>query len=80
VIFAAFPGETFSTTGEALRAAYPELNISTVTEHWRTVMYLPPKEDLANGSYEATCRVTDEGAAEILAEKSIETMASFLKA
>ncbi len=80
VIFVAFPGETFSTTGEELRAAYPELNISTVTEHWRTVMYLPPKEDLANGSYEATCRVTDEGAAELLAEKSIETMASFLKA
>lgn len=80
VIFAAFPGETFSTTGAALQAAYPNANITTVTEHWRTVMYLPPREDLANGSYEATCRVTDEGAAELLAEKSIEAMAKFLKA
>ena len=78
MIFAAFPGETFSTTGNTLRAAYPDVNITTVTEHWRTVMYLPPKADLANGSYEETCRVTDEGAAEILAEKSIETMAKFL--
>lgn len=80
VIFAAFPGETFSTTGQVLREAFPNANITTVTEHWRTVMYLPPKADLALGSYEESCRVTGAGAAELLAEKSIETMEKFLNA
>ena len=79
-IFAAFPGETFSTTGNALRAAFPDANITTVTEHWRTVMYLPPKDDLANGSYEATCRVTGEGAAEILLDSAKKAAEKFLKA
>ena len=38
----------------------------TVTEHGRTVMYIPPDEERRLGSYESICSVTDFGAETIL--------------
>ncbi len=57
----AFPGETFSST-----AYYDDNNLMTVTEHGRTVMYIPPDEERRLGGYESICSVTDFGAERIL--------------
>lgn len=78
LVFAAFPGETFYETGEAVRAAFPESTLVTVTEHGRTVMYLPPYDQLAQGGYETVCRLTDEGAAEKLEKETISAVKQFL--
>ena len=61
-----FPGETFYETGEAVRQAFPDKDIITATEHGRTVMYMPVKEQMPLGGYETVCRVTAPGAAEIM--------------
>ena len=66
LLFAAFPGETFSVTGKALQAAYPQKAICTVTEHGRTVMYLPPEDDCRLGGYESVCRTTAPNAEQFL--------------
>lgn len=58
LLFAAFPGETFSVTGKALQKAFPKKEICTITEHGRTVMYLPPQTDHSLGGYESVCRTT----------------------
>ena len=62
LLFDAFPGETFSVTGKALQDAFPNKVICTVTEHGRTVMYLPPEEDCKLGGYESVCRTTESSA------------------
>lgn len=65
----AYPGETFSTT------AFNSENVITVTEHGRTVMYIPPDEERRLGGYESVCSVTAAGAESILkqeAEKLIQ--------
>ena len=41
--FVAFPGETFNKTGRDIKDYFEGKNIVTVTEHERTVMYLPPE-------------------------------------
>jgi len=68
-----FPGETFFETGEAIRKAFPDKKIVTATEHGRTVMYLPIREEIPLGGYESTvCRLTAPGAAEIM-EEAVKT-------
>ncbi|MBP5640187.1 MAG: hypothetical protein J6X55_11955 [Victivallales bacterium] len=57
----AFPGETFSSTAQK-----DDPNIMTVTEHGRTVMYIPPDEERRRGGYESVCSVTDFGAETLL--------------
>ena len=69
------PGETFNATALRIREAIPELNLITVTEHGRTVMYLPPAEEFAMGGYEMTCAVTACGAEEVMRE----TLVSFIR-
>lgn len=76
---AAFPGETFYKTGKAFCDALQNENICTVTEHGRTVMYMPPEEDCARGGYESVCRVTDINAETILRQKTIEAMQKFIQ-
>ena len=66
-----FPGETFSETGKAVQSAFPELFLTTVTEHGRTVMYIPPADEFRNGGYETICELTAENAESILREKTI---------
>ena len=78
LVFAAFPGETFYETGEALRHAFPETAIVTVTEHGRSVMYLPPHDQLAQGGYETVCRMTACGAAEKLETETVSAVKHFL--
>ena len=78
LLFAGFPGETFSVTGKALQDALPEKHICTVTEHGRTVMYLPPEADCARGGYESVCRTTATGAEAILRGKAIQESAAFV--
>ena len=66
----AFPGETFSST-----ACMDDESVMTVTEHGRTVMYIPPDEERRLGGYESICSVTDFGAETVLrnaARKLIE--------
>lgn len=72
-----FPGETFSTTARALKDAFPERDLCTVTEHGRTVMYLPPAEDAALGGYESVCMSTAPGAEEILRKQAIGAVGCF---
>ena len=60
----AFPGETFSATAARAAAAWPDT--VTVTEHGRTVMYIPPKTEFRQGGYEYVCAVTEPPAEEIL--------------
>lgn len=78
VMIAAFPGETFSATARALKDAFPEHAVMTVTEHGRTVMYMPPAEEVHKGGYEVTCRVTDDAAEEILRSAAVAAMRSFI--
>lgn len=78
IIFAAFPGETFSVTGKALQDAFPDKNICTVTEHERTAMYLPPKEDFCRGGYEAVCKITSPDGEAVLRKRAIGAMKDFL--
>ena len=74
---AGFPGETFSTTAQAVKAAFPERDICTLTEHDRTVMYLPPVEEFALGGYESVCMSTAPGAEDILREQAISAVKQF---
>lgn len=78
LLVTAFPGETFSVTGKALQEAFPEKSICTVTEHGRTVMYLPPEDDCRLGGYESVCRTTAPNAENILRSKAISAAKSFL--
>ncbi len=79
LLFAAFPGETFSVTGKALQAAFPEKSICSVTEHGRTVMYLPPEEDCKQGGYESVCRTTAAHAESILRTWAQTAAAEFME-
>ena len=74
----AFPGETFSSTAKELKDAFPELTLCSVTEHGRTVMYLPPTEEFRLGGYESVCMTTAAGSEEILRKESIAALRSFL--
>ena len=77
VTLVAFPGETFSTTA---RAVADEIggNIVTVTEHERTVMYMPPYEEHLLGGYEAVCRVTAPNAETVLRSEAVRALKSHL--
>lgn len=79
LIIAAFPGETFSVTGKALQDAFPGRTVCTVTEHDRSVMYLPPVGEIARGGYETVCRLTGVGAEEELRSSAIRALQAFLK-
>lgn len=74
---AAFPGETFRETADALRSAFPDRMICTVTEHERTVMYIPPEEQCVLGGYEPTCMVTAPGAEMLLREQAAAAFGAF---
>ena len=67
-----FPGETFSTTAKEIKEAFLNKDICTITEHGRTVMYLPPKLECERGGYESVCRVTKEGEEQTLKEEVIK--------
>lgn len=77
LLIAAFPGETFSETGKQVCKAFSPLSVCTVTEHGRTVMYMPPEAQCAQGGYESVCRVTDEAAEAILRRKATEALKMF---
>ncbi len=79
IYFAAFPGETFSSTAKKLKDSYPGSKIVTVTEHERTVMYLPPLEDFQLGGYEAVCKLTAPGSEKNLFEGAKSAFDSFIK-
>lgn len=79
LVIAAFPGETFSETAKAVCDSFPGTDIVTVTEHERTVMYLPPLADCARGGYETTCRVTSDAAEAVLRDAAMKLMDSFIK-
>jgi len=78
LILAAFPGETFWSTGSTLQDAFPDKDICTVTEHERTVMYLPPEEEFRRGSYESFCNLTAPDGEKQLREGAIAAMEKFL--
>lgn len=72
-----FPGETFSVTAQQVKAAFPDREICTVTEHDRTVMYVPPVEEAARGGYESVCMTTAPGAEDTLRESAIRAIEQF---
>ncbi|MBE6613757.1 MAG: hypothetical protein E7631_00450 [Ruminococcaceae bacterium] len=76
---AAYPGETFSLTGLALCEAFPDADICTVTEHGRTIMYIPPADHCAMGGYETICRMIKSGEEEVLRASMIREMKAFLE-
>jgi hypothetical protein len=78
LVLVAFPGETFWATGAAVKAAFPDIRICTVTEHERTVMYLPPYEDYLRGGYETVCKTTAPESETVIREGAIEAVAAFL--
>jgi len=77
VTFAAFPGETFYKTGNLIKEHFYNKNLVTVTEHERTVMYLPPMEDFCLGGYESTCKLTAPDSEENLREEVISNLEEF---
>ncbi len=79
LLIVAFPGETFYKTGKIVKESFENLNVCTVTEHERTVMYLPPKEDFELGGYEAVCKLTASNSEEILRENVISVIRKFYK-
>ena len=79
LLIVAFPGETFYKTGKIVKESFENINICTITEHERTVMYLPPKEDFELGGYEAVCKLTAPNSEEILRENSISIIRKFYK-
>ena len=62
----AFPGETFSATAARVRAQCGLANVITVTEHDRTLMYLPPPEEFVRSGYETNCCLIAPSAEPIL--------------
>lgn len=77
VCFLAFPGETFYSTGKAVKDLHSDLKLCTVTEHERTVMYLPPKEDFVLGGYESVCKVTSADSEFVLRSRSAEIVNNY---
>ena len=73
------PGETFNATGRAIQEAVPGTRLITVTEHGRTVMYLPPEEEFRQGGYEMTCAVTACGAEAVMRETLRKLVTGILK-
>lgn len=67
----AFPGETFSSTAEKIQIESGLPNLITVTEHGRTLMYIPPEKDHTLGGYEMTCSITTSDAEQILTAKAL---------
>ena len=63
----AFPGETFAST-----ACMDDESVMTITEHGRTVMYIPPDEERRLGSYESICSITDFGAEMVLRNAALK--------
>ena len=59
--------------------SFPELDLVTVTEHGRTVMYLPPEEEFAKGGYETVCKLTVPHAERVLREEAVCFLENFLK-
>ena len=80
LVFVAFPGETFSVTGESVIEAFPnaKMKICTVTEHERTVMYLPPYDEFLRGGYESICKTTAPESEAILRHEAIKKLETFL--
>jgi len=79
IYFVGFPGETFYATGEGFKRAFEGKKIITVTEHERTVMYLPPKEEFLRGGYEACCKLTSPDSEQILLDKAIASFKDFIE-
>ncbi len=75
--FLFFPGETFSETGNAVKFAFPQLHLTTVTEHGRTVMYIPTAEAFLNGGYETICELTAADAEAVLREHTIRFLKEY---
>lgn len=78
LLIVAFPGETFSATGKGIKKEFSDLTVCTVTEHERTVMYLPPLDECEKGGYESVCRVTAKDAESILSKDAVLHIKSFL--
>ena len=78
-LIVAYPGETFSGTARAVAERFPEANLVSVTEHGRTVMYLPPEEEYLQGGYEPTCAVTSPGAEAMLDQAATKLVEDTLK-
>ena len=67
----AFPGETFSSTGEKVKIQSRQTDLMTVTEHDRSIVYVPPDKAYALGGYETTCCMTSPGAESILIDEAL---------
>ena len=52
-----FSGETFSGTAKKITECFPQKKWITFTEHDRTAMYIPPKQEYFRGGYEPACAV-----------------------
>ena len=69
----AMPGESFSETAMAIKETLGG-DICTVTEHGRTVMYIPTEEEFHLGGYESSCKLTAKNAEAILRYESINAL------
>ncbi|MBO4511572.1 MAG: AAC(3) family N-acetyltransferase [Victivallales bacterium] len=67
-----YPGETFSTTAKQVAAYFPGKNMVSVTEHGRTLMYMPPEDEYNKGGYEPQCAVTSPAAENLLRQAAIQ--------
>ncbi|MFH1969088.1 MAG: hypothetical protein ABIJ53_02080 [Verrucomicrobiota bacterium] len=75
----AFPGETFSSTAEWVRIQSGLDNLTTVTEHDRSLMYVPPEKERALGGYETTCCMTSPEAESILVDEALAMLARIVR-
>lgn len=75
----AFPGETFNETAEKIRKEFSNTSICSVTEHGRTVMYIPPEKECILGGYESVCRLVDIKAENVLRHETIKEFNAFIK-
>ena len=64
----AYPGETFNQTAGQISGIFCNAKLVSVTEHGRTIMYIPPAAEYLAGGYEPQCALTSPEAESLLRE------------
>ena len=71
-IILCYPGETFSSTAKQVAEHFPGRKLVSVTEHGRTLMYMPPEDEYGRGGYEPNCAVTSPHAEKLLRQAAVQ--------
>jgi hypothetical protein len=72
-----FSGETFSCTANEIISQFQNEKFITITEHGRTAMYIPPKEEYRRGGYEPTCATVSNLGEKTLKDTMIKNLENY---